>query len=558
MTDVVNPRIKVLTIYNTLNMASDDSQTDEKPNKIGLTDSETNFMYNIKSNGKQMSKDAREFGNEQRQNLEKQADKAYEYSREFAQRNAKKTSNFITGIVWSTITLALFSIHASALCYLSMSVNVNNGLGGIDLNGLPFKPAGKDLMKACANNEFKNGVFDYLRNSLKIYGFPYKNMLSCDKYAMYKEPFTIVRYTRWVTDIFAFAFSTGRQYLNLILGFFKDPNTAFWILPLVVPFITMIAGIISPFIFSFSAFINILSLFPKNVFGLLALNPLSAFLTGCAFFFGIFMIPMIGSFIQMVMLTLFFTVFPYILDDKFTFPGDFMNTPYSGFGFIFNNISYRWRSILFVWLLLVASNANTHLNTKDVNKGTVIKINKNRVRIRYDTGKYSNVDRKDVKIDDDNYLVEGASVIMKKGSMGQKHHGVIRRSYMVDGEQKYVVYVENKNGKGTVFMDIDRKHITPVIDKDNVMDLRVDMRIFIVDKSNAGSVISKILFITALLWFIYISLSGSTRDVLTYVLNYVLKFILNNNLYIAIAVLITSFVHYEIESSKRTYDETEE
>jgi len=518
------------------------SKTLEDPDKVIEKEKETSFLAQLNNTAKQAKTDTKK----QVEDLKNEATEVYDNAQAFAEKHMKKIEILISRVAYATVALIIYFTHASALCYLSMSVNVNNGLGGVKMNGPPFKPP-RFTMNKCPEEDSLKGFFESIRNSLKVFGFPYKNMVSCDNFAMMKESFTPVRFSRWVSNTLAFSYSSGRKYLNAIFSFFSDPISAFWLLPIFVPIILMTTLIFSPLTTLFGGLLLSSEILPSNFFGIFALNPFSMFFTGIAFVAGIIGIPLINTFAMFGSALFFFTIFPYILNDKFIFPKDTKMKPYSGFGFIWENLSYRWETILLAWLLVVANITKKTFDTKEDLQAKVLNTNGLKANVRFDSGSKSRVNTSELSIDPDSYLTVNSRVEINTNPLGtNKLIGVIRKIDTIDDELVYTIFVEHKNKPDETLKAIKHSNITPIVNKDNEKKIRKNTRVIVNSKSTAGSIASKAIYLIALGWLIWIIFRHKASYVVLSVLLFTLKFIIENQVTISLIILLSVCIYYGI------------
>ena len=126
------------------------SKTLEDPDKVIEKEKETSFLAQLNNTAKQAKTDTKK----QVEDLKNEATEVYDNAQAFAEKHMKKIEILISRVAYATVALIIYFTHASALCYLSMSVNVNNGLGGVKMNGPPFKPP-RFTMNKCPEEDTK-------------------------------------------------------------------------------------------------------------------------------------------------------------------------------------------------------------------------------------------------------------------------------------------------------------------------------------------------------------------------------------------------------------------
>ena len=226
----------------------------------------------------------------------------------------------------------------------------------------------------------------------------------------------------------------------------------------------------------------------------------------------------------------FFTIFPYILNDKFIFPKDTKMKPYSGFGFIWENLSYRWETILLAWLLVVANITKKTFDTKEDLQAKVLNTNGLKANVRFDSGSKSRVNTSELSIDPDSYLTVNSRVEINTNPLGtNKLIGVIRKIDTIDDELVYTIFVEHKNKPDETLKAIKHSNITPIVNKENEKKIRKNTRVIVNSKSTAGSIASKAIYLIALGWLIWIIFRHKASYVVLSVLLFTLKFIIENS-----------------------------
>ena len=514
----------------------------EDPEQV-VKDQETSFLKQLDNTAKQTSIELKLRVDD----LRSEANEVYDKAQEFAERHLKKVETLITRIAYTTVALIVYFTHASALCYLSMSINVNNGLGGVRLSGPPFKPPRLSINK-CPEEDFSKGFFEGIRNSLNVFGFPYKNMNSCDNFAMLKESFLNVRLSRWISSTIAFSYSSGRHYLNYIFSFFSDPISAFWILPIFVPIILMLTLFFAPITTIFGGLLLNSEILPSNFFGIFAVNPLGYLLTAIAFGAGMMSLPLINTFAMVASALFFFVIFPYILNDKFIFPKDNkLKTPYSGFEFIWGNMMYRWETILLAWLIAVANITKQTLDTKEDSKAKIITVVGTVAKVRFNSGSEVFVKTKELSIDPDGYLVVNSRVEINTNPFGtNKLIGVIRKIDRIHGEFVYTIFIEHKDKPDETLKAVKHKNITPIVSDKNKKKLRNNTLVIVNSKSSAGSIASKYIYMIALCWLIWIIFKQKASYVVLSVISFILNFTLDNQVTISLIILLGVGLYYGI------------
>ena len=496
----------------------------------------TSFLNQVQNTAKEKSQELKE-------QAEKYKDKAQEVidnAQNYAVKNAERFNNFINNIVFVTISLFLYGIHASALCYLSMSVNVNKGLGGVKLSGPPFKPPRFSINK-CPEPDDSRSTFESIRQSLKEFGFPYRNAYSCDMFSMIKESFINVRFARWASNAIAFSYSSGRKGLNGVFSFFSDPILAFYVFPLFVPLIVMISTFFGPIMTAFAGVTQFGDISPTNFFGLFALNPLSQMLTIITFMFGLFAVPLGNAFAMLGSVMFFFTIFPYILNDKFIFPNDSTRKAYKGFDFIWQNLKYRWEGMVLVWLVAIANTAKSSLDTEDDLKGKVISIDNKKLKAKvvYNSGSVEEVDLKNIEVDSESYLQKNARVEVKTNPLGtNSKFGVIRKVDIQNKEKIFEIFVENKGKEDEILKGITKDKLVPVITEKNKREVRINESVIVNSKSTIGSTAQKFIYMIALGWLIWIIFRHKASYVVLSIVLFVVKFIIDYQFTIALVILL--------------------
>jgi len=466
---------------------------------------------------------------------------AYNDTRDFVENNKARVEQFLKSVATGTIILIALALKFSALCYGCMSINASDGLGGTNLQGPPFKPT-RNSKGQCDGFEesLKLPISEQLRRSLSEYSFPYANPISCNNFSILAEGFTGVRFTRWITETLAQSYAMGRKYLNIIFAFFRDPDIAFWFYPLAIPLILFASLFYSPFSHSFFGLLRSPELLPRNIFGTIALNPLSAFLTMNGFVFGLFALPIFAGFIQILYLLFFLLFYPYFANDKFIFPGDKKRRAYSGFRFIRKNVAYRWRSLGVLWLAMVAMNSNV-LAGDDDKQGRIEQIKKNTIIVRYNNGEKAEVSKSDVAPDPMLYYKPGGIVYYNDGIYSQEVKIVKQYMKEVNGVKQTVwkIAIADDHGKELYINDVTKDKLSPIAEKNSSIELRRGLKVVVLGRG-FGKVIPNALWLVTLIWFLWIQFPGYVKNIINFVY-YVLVY---NQLLIAFAVLFYYGVRY--------------
>uniref|UniRef100_A0A6C0JAH9 Uncharacterized protein n=1 Tax=viral metagenome TaxID=1070528 RepID=A0A6C0JAH9_9ZZZZ len=273
-----------------------------------------------------------------------------------------KIKSFLYSVVTGTVYICIFYYCGAAMSYLSASLVESGGLGGIDLNGPPYKST---AMFGWCPKEPKNKKFsmtDYIRNSLIEFQYPYKNNSSCDKFEMLKETFLSTRVNRLIAATSAFSYSSGRELLNSYFSFFKDKDISFWVMPF-----TNVILILMALLYSFGSHVigtltHYTTIFPRIPFGLPAWSPISLFITFIVSLVMLLAIPMIGSVLQILILCVFLFIYPFLQKEEFKLEGD--TKYYSGFSFIWKIMGSKIEYFKYIWLALLGISAQQHLSFK--------------------------------------------------------------------------------------------------------------------------------------------------------------------------------------------------
>jgi len=332
---------------------------------------------------------------------------------------------------------------------------------------------------------------------------------------------------------------------------------------------------------------------PSGVFSMFTFEPLSMFFTAMAFGAGIFSLPLLNTFAMFACAVFFFTIFPYIINDKFIFPKDPRMRPYSGLDFIRKNISYRWETILFAWLIIVANITKSTFDTKEDLKAKVIKTNGLEAKVRFDSGSELQVKTNELSIDPDSYLTVNSRVEVNTNSLGisnplgAKIFGVIRGIDTIKGEVVYTVEVSkqiknpdmgvptsNKKTFDTFSfkftttptptptptptapndsyhtsiekMTVSKSQITPIIDYDNKQKIRKDSRVIVNSKSTAGSIASLFIYLIAFGWLIWIIFKHKATYVVLSIVLFVTEFLVDHQVIISLIILLGIGLYFGI------------
>lgn len=462
-------------------------------------------------------------------------------TKDFVENNKAKVEQFLKSVATGTIILVALALKFSALCYGCMSINASGGLGGTNVEGPPFKPT-KNSKGQCNGFEelLKLPISEQLRKSLSDYSFPYANPISCNNFSILAEGFTGVRFVRWITETLTQSYAMGRKYLNIIYTCFSDPDTAFWFYPLAIPLILLGALFYSPFSHSFFGLLRSTELLPRNIFGAIALNPLSAFLTMNGFVFGLLALPILAGFIQIIYLLFFLLFYPYFADDKFIFPGDKKRRAYSGFRFIRKNVAYRWRSLGVLWLAMVAMNSNV-LAGDDDKQGRIEKITKNAVIVRYSNGEKAEVSKSDVVADSELYYTPGSKAYFNNGTYSQQVNIYSKSVKQVNGVKQSVwrIGIPDTHGKEIYINDATKDQLSPIVNDGNTIPLRRGLKVVVLGRG-FGKVIPNTLWLVALIWLIWIQFPGYVKNII----NFVYYVVVYNQLMIAFGILLYYGVRY--------------
>lgn len=283
----------------------------------------------------------------------------YEETKEYLldEENSKKIQKFISTALVSSVVIIIFGLYGSMMSYLVLALQESKGLGGVNMNGPPFRPS--NVFNPCNVSKKQNDFSTMLQTSLIEYGFPYRNPISCDKFNAIKEPFLYIRFTRWLTEMIAYSYSNGRQLLNMYFGFF-DSKTAFWVMPFTNLIILLLAPLYGLFSHGIGGFITAPELLPRLPLGSFAMNPFSMTLTFIAYIIAIFTLPPIFTIVQVLLLVFLLFLYPIFQKESFSFPSD-DNNYLNGFSFITKYFQTKTPYLLTIWLISVIINAYSNL-----------------------------------------------------------------------------------------------------------------------------------------------------------------------------------------------------
>ena len=479
---------------------------------------------------------------------------SYNDTKDFIEKNRAKVMAFLKSTAIGTLILFAMAFKFSALCYGCMSINVHGGLGGTNMNGAPYKPTKSS--KGCSGMEesLKRPILEQIRESLSEFSFPYSNPLSCSNFTMFAEGFTGVRFIRWITETMASSYSIGRRYLNIVFSFFSNPDTAFWFFPLAIPGLIFAGMVYGPFSHSLFGILRSTELLPRNIFGSIALNPLSAFLTVNGFLFGLFALPVIAGGMQVLYLLSFLLFYPYIANDKFIFPGDKKRRAYSGLKFIRKNVFYRWRSLGFVWLAMLANNSYI-LAEPDHKEGRLIEIKESTIVVRYDTGQEVEVPKNDVSLHDIEYYYRAGyepihrHVYVNTSTYSQE--GYLEDITINNEEWRFKVSIKDDHGKSIILNDLKWNQVKP--SKKKKIDLKPNHRVEVINRG-MGNLIPNTLWTVALIWLIWIQFPGYVKNIF----NFLYYIIVYNQLLIAFVALCYYAMKYVYENRATIYSKAKD
>lgn len=334
------------------------SINDTNNNTPPVIQAEENYKTEIQEQNDKEDKLADKIKNMIREQRE-QAKTFANYTRNYFldEEHSKNIHYFLNTALITAIVLVIYGLYGSMMSYLFLALQQSNGLGGLEMNGPPF--ISKKVFNKCSDKSKVEDFGTMLQRSLIEYSFPYKNPIACDKFNAIKEPFLYIRFTRWVTTMIAYSYSSGRQFLNMYFGLFNS-KTAFWIMPianLIILAISPIFGILSH---GFGGVINAPELLPQLPFGAISLNPFSMFVMFIVYIISIFILPLIFGIVQTLVLTFFLGIYPLFQKEAFSFP-EAQNTFMSGWTFITRYFQGKFKSLLLVWLFALTYNAYVNL-----------------------------------------------------------------------------------------------------------------------------------------------------------------------------------------------------
>ncbi len=281
------------------------------------------------------------------------------YTRDYFldEEHSEKIQRFLNTALIAAIVLVVYGLYGSMMSYLLLALQQSNGLGGIDLNGPPFRST--KIFNKCGGKSKQEDFGTMLQKSLLEYSFPYKNPISCDKFNAIKEPFLYIRFTRWLTSMISYSYSSGRQFLNMYFGLFNS-KTAFWIMPITNLILICLSPVFGIFSHGFGGVINAPEILPQLPFGAVSMNPLSMFVLFIVYVMSIFTLPLLFGVLQTFVLLFFFGLYPFFQKEEFSFP-EAQNTFMSGWSFISRYFKGKFNSLLLVWLLALIYNAYVNL-----------------------------------------------------------------------------------------------------------------------------------------------------------------------------------------------------
>jgi hypothetical protein len=281
------------------------------------------------------------------------------YTRDYFldEEHSKRIQQFLNTALIAAIVLVIYGLYGSMMSYLFLALQQSNGLNGVDINEPPFRS--NKVFNKCGGKPKTEDFGTMLQKSLLEYGFPYKNPISCDKLNAIKEPFLYIRFTRWLTTMIAYSYSSGRQFLNTYFGLFNS-KTAFWIMPitnLIILTLSPVFGILSH---GFGGVINAPELLPQLPFGAISMNPFSMFILFIVYIISIFTLPLFFGVLQTFVLLFFLMIYPFFQKEAFSFP-EAQNTFMTGWTFISRYFQGKFNSLLFIWLMILIYNAYVNL-----------------------------------------------------------------------------------------------------------------------------------------------------------------------------------------------------
>ena len=281
------------------------------------------------------------------------------YTRDYFldEKHSEKIHRFLNTALIAAIVLVLYGLYGSMMSYLFLAIQQNNGLSGVNMDGPPFRS--NKFFNKCGTKSKTEDFGTMLQNSLLEYSFPYKNPISCDKFNAIKEPFLYIRFTRWLTTMIAYSYSSGRSFLNMYFGLFNS-KTAFWIMPITNLILLALSPLFGIFSHGFGGVINAPELLPQLPFGAVSLNPFSMFVMFIVYIISILTLPLLFGVMQTFVLLFFFGFYPLFQKESFSFP-EAQNTFMSGWSFISRYFKGKFNSLLIVWLLALIYNAYVNL-----------------------------------------------------------------------------------------------------------------------------------------------------------------------------------------------------
>lgn len=281
------------------------------------------------------------------------------YTRDYFldEEHSEKIQRFLNTALIASIVLIVYGLYGSMMSYLVLALQQSSGLNGIDLNGPPFRS--NKIFNKCGGKATQDDFGTMLQKSLLEYSFPYKNPISCDKFNAIKEPFLYIRFTRWLTSMIAYSYSSGRQFLNMYFGLFNS-KTAFWIMPITNLLIIGLSPLFGIMSHGFGGVINAPELLPQLPFGAISMNPLSMFIMFIVYIISILVLPLCFGVLQTFILLFFLGIYPLFQKESFSFP-ESQNTFMSGWTFISRYFKGKFNSLVLVWLLALIYNAYVNL-----------------------------------------------------------------------------------------------------------------------------------------------------------------------------------------------------
>ena len=282
-----------------------------------------------------------------------------DYSKDYLldERHSEKIKHFLNTALIAAIAIAAYGLYGSMMAYLVLALQQSNGLSGVDMNGPPFQS--HKFFNKCSTKSTQDDFGTMLQKSLLQYSFPYKNPISCDKLNALKEPFLYIRFTRWLTTMIAYSYSSGRQLLNIYFGLFNS-KTAFWIMPITSLIILALSPIFGIFSHGIGGLINAPEILPQLPLGSVAMNPFSMFITFIVYLISILILPLLFGVVQSLVLAFFIGLYPLFQKESFSFP-ETPDTYSSGWTFISRYFKGKTNSLITVWLVALIYNAYVNL-----------------------------------------------------------------------------------------------------------------------------------------------------------------------------------------------------